>query len=105
MTQRFEPGTIYATPGALRTLALAGETAIMYLLRHMSGDWGDICEEDKAENEYAMANELRILSAYKIGSGDKIWMITEPTGAVPQSCCRGSIDERKGHVGVAFFRC
>ncbi len=56
MTQRIEPGTIYATPGALNTLALAGETAIKYLLRHMSGDWGDICDDDKAENEYAMVS-------------------------------------------------
>lgn len=44
--------------------------------RHATGDWGDLCEEDKASNDYALANGERIFSAYKNGD-TKIWIITE----------------------------
>lgn len=46
------------------------------LRRHSVGDWGDLCAEDKEENNYSLDKHLRILSAYKSGS-DKIWIITE----------------------------
>jgi hypothetical protein len=45
-------------------------------VRHANGDWGDMCEEDKEANEYALENELRLFSAYKKGDW-KIWIITE----------------------------
>lgn len=44
--------------------------------RHATGDWGDMCEEDKAYNDHALANGERIFSAYKNGD-TKIWIITE----------------------------
>lgn len=45
--------------------------------RHIAGDWGDLCEDDKALNEEAvkLGNE-RIMSVYK-ENGDTIWIITE----------------------------
>jgi hypothetical protein len=46
------------------------------LKRHSRGDWGDICEEDKKENEFSLENGYRLLSSYKDGS-KKIWIITE----------------------------
>jgi hypothetical protein len=46
------------------------------LQRHAQGDWGDLCPEDKAENEDALKVGNRILSAYTI-NGTKIWIITE----------------------------
>ena len=39
-------------------------------------DWGDWCEEDKAENELALKDSERIFALYNIGS-DKIYIITE----------------------------
>jgi hypothetical protein len=62
-TQLFKPGQIVATPGALE-LAERGVTLISYLYRHLSGDWGDLCEEDKKENQFSVKNGYRILSAY-----------------------------------------
>jgi hypothetical protein len=44
--------------------------------RHATGDWGDMCEEDKAYNDEALANGGRLFSAYKNGD-TKIWIITE----------------------------
>ena len=46
------------------------------LNRHASGDWGSVCEEDKAENDRALESGDRILSAYETSHG-KIWIITE----------------------------
>lgn len=44
--------------------------------RHASGDWGDICEEDKASNDWALENGERLFSAYE-KDDKKIWIITE----------------------------
>jgi hypothetical protein len=66
-----------ATPGALRALAEAGEEPLAYLCRHVAGDWGELCEEDKKENEFSVVKGLRIFSAYVLSSDVKIWVITE----------------------------
>jgi hypothetical protein len=41
------------------------------------GDWGEVPEVDKQENELAVEQRLRILSAYTTSAGDKIWVLTE----------------------------
>jgi hypothetical protein len=46
------------------------------LKRHAKGDWGDLCQEDKQENELSLKEGFRILSAYE-HQGEKIWVITE----------------------------
>jgi hypothetical protein len=46
------------------------------LKRHATGDWGEMCEEDKNSNEYALKHGERIFSAY-IKEDWKIWIITE----------------------------
>ncbi len=74
---KFLLGRMVATPGALRALTEAGEEPLTYLCRHASGDWGELCEEDKKENEFSVGECLRILSAYKLSTGVKIWIITE----------------------------
>jgi len=73
----FPLGHIVATPGALRALEAAGQQPAKFLDRHVSGDWGELDEEDKRENEFSVRNGLRILSAYTTHAGEKIWIITE----------------------------
>ncbi|MBE0427773.1 MAG: hypothetical protein IBX72_14155 [Nitrospirae bacterium] len=46
------------------------------LNRHSQGDWGDLCEEDRKENEFSLKNGFRLLSSYKYGDV-KICIITE----------------------------
>ena len=36
-----------------------------------------LSEKDKQENELSVRNALRILSAYTLTTGTKIWIITE----------------------------
>jgi hypothetical protein len=74
---RFALGQVVATPGALEALRTAGQLPFAFLRHHQSGDWGDLCEEDKAENELSVEQGFRILSAYRLPTGVKIWLITE----------------------------
>jgi hypothetical protein len=48
-----------------------------FLARHVTGDWGDLGDEDKEENELSVEQGFRILSAYKLQGGGKVWVITE----------------------------
>ena len=74
---RFSLGQVVATPGALEALREAGQLPFGLLYRHQTGDWGELCEEDKAENELSVKEGFRILSAYTLTTGVKIWLITE----------------------------
>ena len=44
--------------------------------RHVSGDDGDLCKEDKQLNELAIKDEGRVFSSY-LTNGVKIYVITE----------------------------
>ncbi len=74
---KFPLGRIVATPGALRALAASGQTGVEFLARHQSGDWGTVCAADAAENQLSVEQGFRILSAYALKSGTRIWIITE----------------------------
>jgi hypothetical protein len=82
MTQKFTLGRVVATPGALEALIVSGETAMPYLDRHASGDWGDLDAEDKRLNDQAISEQTRILSAYTLQNGTRIWIITETDRSV-----------------------
>lgn len=74
---RFEPGRIFATPAALEALGTTGVSVINLLIRHVRGDWGDVPEEDRQQNELALTANLRLLSSYPLPNGEKVWIITE----------------------------
>lgn len=78
----FSLGQVVSTPGALQALENAGHTASEFLVRHALGDWGNLCDEDKQANDEAVADDLRILSAYKLSGGARIWVITEADRSV-----------------------
>ena len=85
MTQtqsKFPLGRIVATPGALAALQAAGQQLHEFLVRHMSGDWGVLSEEDRQENELSVREGFRILSAYHTRLGEKFWVITEADRSV-----------------------
>ena len=50
--------------------------------RHAKGDWGDLGQEDKQENELSLKNGFRLLSAYERDDLPKIWIITEADRSV-----------------------
>jgi len=67
------------TPGAIVAFDEAKEIAFQYLKRHNTGDWGDLCVEDKIMNDQALNPDdpQRIFSSYYLSNGTKIWIITE----------------------------
>ena len=73
MNPRFPLGKIVATPAVLAL----GIDLNRYITRHHSGDWGNLCEEDKQANEEALEEGFRILSCYQVGGGNRIYIITE----------------------------
>lgn len=78
MLPKFELGTIVATQGFLRMLALndAVNAAVEMIERHRVGDWGSVDEDDAKVNEDALRHGGNIMSVYTVG-GQKVWVITE----------------------------
>jgi hypothetical protein len=76
-TPLFELGQLVGTPGALNVLEDAEQNPIELLIRHVTGDWGELDNEDKKENEFSVEQGFRVLSAYTLDTGVKVWVITE----------------------------
>jgi hypothetical protein len=72
----FSLGQIVGTPGALEALEQAGISPASLIQRHVTGDFGDLCDEDKELNLAAIQDGSRILSAYRAGNV-RLYVITE----------------------------
>ncbi|MEI6197761.1 MAG: hypothetical protein WCS42_25890 [Verrucomicrobiota bacterium] len=73
--QTFQLGNVVITPNALGQLT---PTDIQRgLQRHQAGDWGELDEHDRQENDAALRTGLRLLSAYRAASGVTFWIISE----------------------------
>ena len=71
---KFELGRVVITANALQTVN--SDDVLTSLNRRITGDWGDLEEEDRQTNDEALQSGDRLLSAYR--SGDtKFWIITE----------------------------
>jgi len=74
---KFPLGQMVMTPG-VQELVLGGVCNPAALLaRHAAGDWGDLDEEDKAQNEAALRNRERLFSMYRLSPAQKVYVITE----------------------------
>lgn len=73
----FPLGQIVATRGALRAFAANGSNGLELLARHARGDWGELSEADRLENVFSVSRRLRLLSAYRLPDGTRLWIITE----------------------------
>ena len=80
VSEKFQAGNIVCTAG-VNNLMCENDRFRMFvhecLVRHMLGDWGDLCEADKEANERALLNDSRLLSAYIADGLPKVWIITE----------------------------
>jgi hypothetical protein len=80
--QKFPLGRIVATPGALEALQRAEQDPQAFLTRHGAGDWGALDDADRRENERSLHAGFRLLSAYRMRTGDTVWVITEADRSV-----------------------
>jgi len=72
---KFELGNLYMTPGV--QAEIPNDEVLKAIARHVTGDWGDVCPDDAAENEFAVGKHLRLFSVYHSTQGTKFWIITE----------------------------
>jgi hypothetical protein len=77
VSRRFELGVVVATPGACALMDEYPEAVSEALRRHVSGDWGEVDAHDHRANDTALRHGTRLLSAYTLPGGRKIWIITE----------------------------
>lgn len=80
----FALGRLLATPGALHLLARYQISVLALLSRHVRGDWGELCAEDRQANVLALEQGLRLLSCYPLNREEggqtvsaTLWVITE----------------------------
>lgn len=77
-TARFQLGKVVATPGALRLLQQLSIEPLSLLIRHRSGDFGELCPEDLDANWKAIERGDRILSSFAVGAaGTRVWVLTD----------------------------
>lgn len=72
---KFCLGKLFITPGAMKQLSPM--EVLEALGRHARGDWGDVGEEDREENEFSLREGFRLLSSYRSRNETKFWVITE----------------------------
>ncbi len=77
---KFRLGRFVATPKALEVLSR--EDILAAIRRHQSGDWGDLCDADRQENELSLKDGSRLFSQYYSAAHTKFWLITEADRSV-----------------------
>jgi hypothetical protein len=77
---KFALGRLVTTPAALA--ALNAEDVVAAIRRHVTGDWGELDEHDRKENELSLREGFRLLSAYTDSGGTRFWIITEADRSV-----------------------
>jgi hypothetical protein len=73
----FDLGQLVATPGALAALEKSGQSPMDFVSRHATGDWGEIPEEDRNENQFSLEKGFRLMSSYRTHANVVVWVITE----------------------------
>jgi hypothetical protein len=74
-TAKFELGQIVITRAAMEVLP--NEDVLRALSRHIRGDWGDVDDHDREENELSIKEGFRLFSVYHAADRTKFWIITE----------------------------
>lgn len=72
---RFRLGRIVSTPNALERLTQ--DDILLGIKRHQAGDWGDVSDDDRLENELSLKEGFRLFSVYHSANGTKFWIITD----------------------------
>lgn len=74
--QLFPLGRVVATHGALHELERLNVNPLVLIGRHVSGDYGDLDDDDRQANVRALLDGSRVFSAY-VFSGERFYVITE----------------------------
>ena len=75
-TSLFPLGRTYITPGALEVCQSFPMPPDLLFVRHASGDWREMDQEDQRANREAIEEGSRVFSAYQVGQ-HRFFVITE----------------------------
>lgn len=75
----FDLGTVVITDGATALLMETQQTdaAAGLIRRHLTGDWGELDAHDRRVNQENLRRGWRLMSAYTLPGGQRIWIITD----------------------------
>ena len=77
---KFEMGQVVATPGFLDAVRKAGQAVHEFVDRHLRLEQGELCDDDHRANQMSLMDGSRILSAFRLKTGVKVWVLTEAVG-------------------------
>lgn len=81
---RFPLGSLAIGRYAQQSLTLADvQTALQ---RHASADWGDLGDDEKLENDWALKKGRRLLSKYHAANGNRFFITTEGDRSMTTVC-------------------
>jgi hypothetical protein len=72
---KFEFGKVVATPGVMDNISQEDLNTVM--IQYVQGDWGILCDEDKALNDEALIIGNRLVAKYTASNGVDFYIITE----------------------------
>ena len=75
-TPLFELGRTVMTQAVHAHVSTGAINPVSVLRRHISGDWGNLSEDDKRLNDRSI-KDGRLMSAYEINPQLTLWVITE----------------------------
>ena len=73
----FSLGQTLMTPGTIAAFERTGERPLSFLGLHQRGIWGQLSKDDREENRLSLEKGWRLMSAYFLKDGTRIWVITE----------------------------
>jgi len=89
----FPAGRLLATPEALALLDRVNRSPLEFLSRYLRGNWGDLCQDDKTENELSLKQGFRLLSSYSVSEAQTLWILTEADSRPQHCCCATNTEE------------
>jgi hypothetical protein len=74
----FSPGQVVMTLGVSELVQQGRVNPNSFLRRHLNGDWGDLDDSDRRQNNAALkSGEDRLFSSYRVTPDLTLWIITE----------------------------
>jgi hypothetical protein len=74
----FSPGRTVMTLGVDELVQQGRLNPLPYLRRHLGGDWGDLSDSDRRQNDAALkSGRDRLFSSYEARPNLTLWIITE----------------------------
>lgn len=75
---RFTPGHTVMTMGVDALVRAGRLNPAPFLYRHLCGDWGDLDDSDRRQNDAALrSGRDRLFSSYQVAPDLKLWIMTE----------------------------